>query len=268
MKCEDINDKLVDFLDNTLNDEDQKKVLRHVKNCQQCKEELATFSMIQSRMGKLPVPEPDEKMHRNFYAMLDSFKQDMAQNENSWYAMWIKKIKNWQLTGVPALAYSFLILMLGIGIGLWVIPESKYNQKLDTLSIEMQQMKQMMMFTLLEQPSATDRLKAVSISNELKQANEKVFNALLKTLNYDPNVNVRLVSAEALAQMADNPKVREGLIKSITLQDSPLVQVALADIMVDLQEKRSVVEFRKLLQDKQMDEVVKGKIKESIEVLI
>ena len=79
--------------------------------------------------------------------------------------------------------------------------------------------------------------------------------ALLSTLNNDPNVNVRLATLEALAPLADDPAVRLGLVHSLTRQDSPLVQSALADVMVQLQERRSVKPLRELLRQANLDEV-------------
>ena len=125
----------------------------------------------------------------------------------------------------------------------------------------------MMMLSLLENPAASERLRAVSYTEEINEVDDKVVDALLTTLNNDANVNVRLVTLEALAKLADNVKVREGLVQSITQQESPLVQSALADIMVKLQEKRSVKPLRQLLRDDNLNHLVKGKIEQSIREL-
>jgi hypothetical protein len=62
--------------------------------------------------------------------------------------------------------------------------------------------------------------------------------------------------------------VREAIIKSIANQKSPMVQLALAQLMVELQEKKSVSELRKLLQEESTPKEVKERIEESIQVLI
>jgi hypothetical protein len=90
----------------------------------------------------------------------------------------------------------------------------------------------------------------------------------MKTLNADPNINVRLAALEALESFAAEPHVREGLIRSIALQDSPLVQVALAELMLSLQEKSSVNELKKILQQNKTPKEVREKIKKTIDVLI
>lgn len=47
-----------------------------------------------------------------------------------------------------------------------------------------------------------------------------------------------------------------------------MVQIALADLMAELQEKEAVEPMKKLLQEESMDEAVRQKIERSIDVLI
>ena len=96
----------------------------------------------------------------------------------------------------------------------------------------------------------------------------RVVGALLKTLNTDPNVNVRLTTVEALSQFTGYPEVRTGLIKSIAKQESPLVQIALVDIMIELQEKGSVGALKDLLKKQGLNDAVKGKVQQGIQVLL
>jgi HEAT repeat protein len=121
---------------------------------------------------------------------------------------------------------------------------------------------------MLENPSASERIRAVGYTDEMSSASRKVIDALLTTLNQDANVNVRLITLDALARLSANPIVREGLVQSISRQDSPLVQSAIADLMVKLQEKRSVKPLQKLLRKKDLNEMVKTKIEQSIQKLI
>jgi hypothetical protein len=81
-------------------------------------------------------------------------------------------------------------------------------------------------------------------------------------------VNVRLSTLDALTQMAAHPEVRQGLIASIVQQDSPLLQSAIADVMLKLQEKKSVNSFKELLKQKGLNPGVKDKIKQTITQLI
>ena len=92
--------------------------------------------------------------------------------------------------------------------------------------------------------------------------------ALVQTLHTDENVNVRMVAVEALARYGDQPLARMGLIEAIGKQDSPLVQVALADAMLELQASEAVPAFRELLQKPELDTTVQELVNETIEKLI
>jgi HD superfamily phosphohydrolase YqeK len=55
---------------------------------------------------------------------------------------------------------------------------------------------------------------------------------------------------------------------SINLQESPLMQSAIADAMVKLREKSSVEFLQKLLNKKDLNQMVKHNIEKSIQKLI
>ena len=76
--------------------------------------------------------------------------------------------------------------------------------------------------------------------------------ALLESVRNDPNVNVRLVALEALARQIDSPRVRAGLIDSLPRQDSPMLQVALAEIL-NQQNGGATVAIRRLLERDDLD---------------
>ena len=125
----------------------------------------------------------------------------------------------------------------------------------------------MMSITMLNQPSPTERIKAVNVLQSINHGDGRVVNALLTTLNTDKNVNVRLFALDVLVQKADNPQVRQGLINSIGRQDSPLMQLALADAMITLREKEAISQFKLLLQKKELNYSVREKISKSLKIL-
>lgn len=169
------------------------------------------------------------------------------------------------------LAYSLGLVALGVAAGYWFQAKRSnltvYQTQIAALTIQVEEMRQGMLLSLIENPSATERLRGVGYSKDIEQVNAEVAEALLTTLNNDPNVNVRLVTLEALIQRAGDPSVREGLVQSLTRQESPLVQSALADAMVTLQEKRSLKPLRQLLRQKNLNGLVKTKIERSIRAL-
>jgi hypothetical protein len=215
-------------------------------------------------LAQLPVPQPSAKFDAVFQSMLQEAGQSYTHsNEKSSNARAIKMI--WRIAAV------FILVVAGFSAGYLLnrpAASYTYKQQIDSLSAQVHDMREMMMLSLLENPSASERIRAVGFTSEITNVNAKMIEALLTTLNNDPNVNVRLMTLEALTHYAENPAVREGLVQSIVQQESPLVQSALADAMLKMQEKKSIQPFKKLLGQKSINGQVRTKIEQTISRLI
>ena len=88
-------------------------------------------------------------------------------------------------------------------------------------------LRQMVSLSLLQQQSASERLKGVAWAAQLESGDGSVVTALLDALSNDPNVNVRLASVDALKRFATQDAVRRGAVTALERQTSPLVQIAL-----------------------------------------
>jgi hypothetical protein len=272
MNCENIKGQLTDWLNHNLTTSDRSEVEKHLIHCLHCQEEFAASRQVWEAMGQIKVPEPSREMRVQFHAMLDTFKASEKARRHSSLENLLGKIKGFVLPQW-SIQLAFSLLLVGLG---WVIGSktsrpkievNTYEQQIDMLAGQVQEMKSTMMLSLIENPSATERLRAVGYTSEITNADERVIEALFATLNNDPNVNVRLVTLEALTQFTKNPAVREGLVKSLAIQDSPMVQVALADVMVKMQEKGSVKALQSLLRKEDLNDLVKNKIEQSIKDL-
>jgi hypothetical protein len=269
--CEKATQLMILSLDGEIEAADQVALDMHMAGCAVCQQELVQMQQMHGQLASLPVPEPDTQLMRaHFDEMLNGYKQATVHSRNGWFTSLKEYLQSyWQPSYTLQLAMGLLLLIIGWGGGyLFHTHTGGETQQISQLASEVQQMRETMLLTMLQQPAATDRLKAVTYTDELEQVDEKVIHALLQTLNNDPNVNVRLVTVEALHKLANYPQVREGLIQSITQQDSPLVQIALADVMVALQEKNSVEAFKELLKKKDIDIAVKAKLEKSVHVLM
>jgi HEAT repeat protein len=271
MREERHQELILDYLEGNLNEAQQREFEALVQTGQIREEELQALHATFTNFSTLPEPEPGPGLEAKFRHMLAAKieQAELAKPQYTWTDLW-------QSIGAilsPArLAYTLVVFGFGF-FAAWLAfspNQQPQQQSPDTqqLAMELSQMKQLLFTTLIDQPTAVDRLKAVNISQEIPEADEKVINALFNSLNHDPNVNVRLAAIEALKQHVDRPEVREQLILSINRQESPMVQIALADLMQALQERNAVPQLRQLLQDENTNELVKDKIKESINVLI
>lgn len=224
-------------------------------------EDLESLHALDERIMNLSSPLPSMNLDATFHQMLSAEKQK-STTAFSW-----KKFFSWPELA-PKLAFASVTLILGLAAGYYVRPAGSSTSEIKVLTDQVSDLKEMMMLTLLEKESATERLKAVSLTEGMDQASQKVTTALIETLNNDENINVRLAALEALRPYTKDDKVRTALIKSIGQQKSPLVQVALAELMAELQVKSSVKEWKKLLDDQKTPPEIRKKIQETIQVLI
>ncbi|TGE20013.1 zf-HC2 domain-containing protein [Hymenobacter elongatus] len=276
MNCEQVQPLLPEYIHKHLAPADHARLEAHLAQCPVCQEELRATRQVWQALGAVPVPEPSEKLRPEFYAMLAAYKQEVHEAPGSGSSLagfWQQLRALLAPAQALRLAYGLGLLVVGLAAGYWlngpkVAAPADQQQQLAALTTQVEQMRQVMLLALIENPSATERLRAVSYTKELGEgANERVVEALLSTLNHDENVNVRLATLEALAQLADAPSVRMGLVQALPQQESPLVQAALADVMVLLQERRSVLPLRRLLRQPGLNQAVKSKIEESLKSL-
>jgi hypothetical protein len=221
--------------------------------------ELNDLTLLEDHILNLESPMPSVDLDDRFYRMLAEEKKSVKP------AFAWKHFFSWPELA-PKLALASVTLLIGF-MGGYVLQSPSQKTEVSALTQEVSDLKEMMMLSLLEKESATDRLKAVNLTQEMDGASNKVTHALLQTLNNDANVNVRLAALEALQPYVKDNHVREELIRSIGKQDSPLVQIALAELMAALQEKSSVKELQKVLENANTPKGVKNKIKATLDVL-
>jgi hypothetical protein len=224
-------------------------------------EQLTSLSQLHLKIDAIQFPQPSEDLDDRFYQMLALTKREERQSF-SW-----SNFFSWPDLA-PKLALASVTLIIGLVAGYLVRPAAPaQNDQISALVNQVSSLQEVMMLNMLEKESAAERLKAVSLTSEMKGASKQVTSALIKTLNNDENVNVRMAALEALIPYVGESEVREAIIRSIAVQDSPLVQVALAELMAKIQEKSSVEELQKIIQSDKTPTEVKNKIKESIKIL-
>ncbi|MBO6792497.1 MAG: HEAT repeat domain-containing protein [Balneolaceae bacterium] len=262
-----MNDKheqlIADYLQGTLTDKQTNELESLIESGAIDFIDFKAIEHLHDELEVLPVPAPSPEMRNRFYEMLADEQEKQKQTSGFDFKEFIQKMLH-QITG-PKLAYAFVLLIIGGFIGSTI---GNNNDQLEQLSGELESMRQMMMISMLEGPSASDRLRAVNISSQLAETDDRAIRALLFTLNNDPSENVRIQTIEALARWGNQDVVREGLIKSITRQESDLVIVALADVMVELGLQQAAGEFEKLKNERELTGSTQTKIDNTIAVLL
>jgi hypothetical protein len=254
-------DELVDKYNEGLADPAEIKALELlIEDGQVALTRLQSLEALNEQIVRAEVPAPSLQLNDKFYSMLAEEKRKSARKFSF-------QIPEWSYL-LPRLAVLATTLVIGFAAGYFLQRPAESGGEVAQLNRQVGELKEMMMLSLLEKESASERLRAVGLTNDMAKASDKVTRALLETLNHDPNENVRLAALEALTPYVRESSIRMELIRSIANQDSPVVQVSLAELMVAIQEKKSVNELQKLLDSDRTPADVKKKIKSSIDVLI
>lgn len=263
MDYKEFQNTIIDYLSDNISDEKKNEFEAFLEKNATYKEEFEVSKKLWE-IDTLEEASPSETMDMNFYSMLKAEEDKM----NS--VSFLEKAQQFLANRfVKQFAYTIAILLVGFFIGTSINTKPDVNEaKVEMAQKETENVRSQLVLTLLDQPSANKRLQAVSEVSKLNKVTKTIINALFSTLNNDENVNVRLSAIEALKKYTDIPEVREGLVKSIINQNSPLVQMELADLMVILQEKKAVKSFEKLIQEEDINSSAKEKLKESIQSII
>ena len=266
MRHQEFIDMQMDYLSGNLSEEERDRFEKYLQTHPEAVKEFNGLKQSWERLHVLQAPEPSKSMDQNFYAFLE---QEVSKQKEARPSFWEKLneylFERKMSVSMGQLVFAAIILLLGIMLGSNMQDGNLPPQLAQAEApAEVEELRTQLVMSLIEQPSASKRLQAVNEANKLSEITSRIIQALLKTLNHDPNANVRLAALESLIQYADLPEVRQGLATSIAHQDSPLVQIALADLMVRLQETGSIEAMKKLLKRPEIDKTVKQKIEESI----
>ena len=164
----------------------------------------------------------------------------------------------------PRLAAAMGLLALGVAIGYFLAPGNGAPE-VARMADEVRQVRRMMMFSMLNRESPSERVRAVRYLRNETASDPRVKNELLKVLNADPNVTVRLESLYALAPAATRqPELRRGLAYSLLRQESTLMQISLVDLLRELDDPAATEPFRKLLERRDLNLSVRDRVQSGL----
>ncbi|MBZ5607431.1 MAG: HEAT repeat domain-containing protein [Acidobacteriia bacterium] len=238
MNCEQARTQFVDYWRGTLEDAGG-EFRDHLAFCERCRAEAEDLKDMWSTLGTLPEQDPSLSLRGRFYDSLRNWRQREAERRQPF--AWMRH---------PAFqaAAAMAILVLGIGAGFLV--RGRDSSEISQLRGEVYNMRQLVALSLLQQQNASDRLRGVNYTYRVEPDDPQVLSALLTTINHDPSVNVRLAAVDALRKFTDGPVGRRALVQALGKQNSPLVQIAILDQIVELRE-RSAASAIQLLESGQ-----------------
>jgi hypothetical protein len=251
MKCEEIRKNIPELLTADLPDADAARLKDHLRSCSSCWQEWQELQETWTRLGILRDEQPSPDLRRNFYQALAAAQHDLAAG-SGWRQKLSRLLPAWPLpASALRLAAASLVVAAGFGIGFFAGAGGS-GGKIERLGREVDRLQQQMTIQLLDQPSAAARLQGISLTSRVQDPAPSLIAALLDTLDNDPSVNVRLSAVDALYLFSGREEVRKSLTASLARQTSPLVQIALIDLLVSFKEKQAAAALKRLLADKKI----------------
>tara|TARA_R110002073_G_scaffold216229_2_gene376488 strand:- start:52049 stop:52792 length:744 start_codon:yes stop_codon:yes gene_type:complete len=243
MKCENIQNNIVDFLDENLSKEDVNSIQNHLESCDECSKELEDMKKLFFDLSEDEMEQPSARLQINFEEMLDAEKKEQEAP-----VIQLQERTNWK--SYLRIAASILIVVSAFLIGKYadISSNTQVNQIL----------------AQIESQSASQRIAAVDLSENFEGDNTKIIQALINRLLYDDKPSVRLAAVEALTKFASLEMVKEALIKSLETDKDPAIQIELIQVLVKIQEKRALIPMKNLLQNDEVPEYVKKEIQINI----
>ncbi|HEX5758788.1 MAG TPA: hypothetical protein VF121_06300 [Thermoanaerobaculia bacterium] len=219
-------------------------------------------------LARLPEEAPGPGLRRRFYRMLEEETAAAAAERSPARAgRWRDRLLPWLDFPRPAfggLAWALPALAIGVLVGALLPGRAAAPQRdVAALRQEVTSLSRLVALSLLEQDSASERLKGVSYGREAGLSDPRVLDALLAAVAHDENDNVRLAAIDALADVAGRPGVQRELIDGFPRQQSPLVQIALVDLLAEARGARP--RLRKLADDPAVDPTVRDYLRRRLE---
>lgn len=268
MKCEEVEIRMTDYLDNILDEEIRREIEKHLETCEICLDEFKEAQKVLKLISKDEMEMPDDSLRINFYHMLH---KEIKKTEAETRSVFRKPSVPWYNIGGYRIAAGIALLICGTFIGLLIrtgFNNSYASNELKQLNSEVSDLKKSAMFTMLKDESSSDRIQAVNYASDLGKADKNVIEVLVKTLNNDKNVNVRLAAAYALSKFAYERSVSDSLVKSLTQQTDPILQVALINILAERKEKSALKPIQEIIANKSTLKEVRDVAENSLHVLI
>jgi hypothetical protein len=245
MNCEAATELLSQRFIGSLKPDDERGLEIHLAQCPACRDEANAGASLWADLGKLDDEIPQQRMRARFHAALAAYEQ---RPQATGLERFFERI--WPQRPVLQGALAAALLVLGVAIGQW--SPSSTEREIASLREEVRTVG----LVLLGHQSASERLRGVDWARRTNSDAGAVA-ALLETVRYDPNLNVRLAAVDALSDWLDRPQVGAGLTNAFETQESPLMQVTLAGVLLEGHVDGSTDAARRMLVRDDLDPSVR-----------
>jgi HEAT repeat protein len=246
MDSEKFEMQLIDFIDGKLTEAERHEVEQELMRNDKAYKLYEQLKQVIKAMDHAKKLEPPPHMKEQFDRLLAAEVADTKKAKVIFFQPAFYRV-----------AAAIALLIIGGGVGFWISKQHDQQEEIARLKQEMEATKSMMMAMIENQQSASQRMQGVNVALSIEKADDEVVTALIKTLNNDPNTNVRMAALDALSKFHREPHVRKVLINALSNQKDPVVQIALIQLMVRMKEKGVLNDLKRMVEDDETMEAVK-----------
>ncbi len=255
------DNKIIAYLEGTLSIEEKKDFEDRLKDAPELQKELDEYRNLFSAFSKEKLAQPSKRLAINFEKLLEEEKGHQVK------VVALQSHKSNRFSG-------FLKIAAGIALLIGVFLTGRYSgqKEMNTTLVQTQQevleYKEATLISLLGNESASKRIQGVQLVKEFDRPDEDIVSALGEKMLGDENTNVRLSAMEALSKFSYSEQVKAIFIQALETEENPSIQVALIEILGQLQEKKAIGPLKKLLEKEETQPFIKKEINNALPKII
>lgn len=249
-----VENLIIDYLDGRLSEFEEKAFEKHIDDCLFCQKELQDYKKLLNAFQSEEKAKPSSRVQLNFHKMLEEQTSQKAKV----FSINSKKSKKffYNLTRVAA----SVTLLVGV---FYAGRYSKNKTNIDNVANTSENIfkyEELAITALIENSSASKRIKGLQLFKEYKNPDENVIKAIGNKMLYDDNPNVRLSALEALSQFYSEEQVKSFLLEGLKIEKNPNNQIAIIEILVKEKEQRAVKPLKNILANDETETFIKNEI--------
>jgi hypothetical protein len=202
----------------------------------------------------LPQEAPSQQLRRRFYDELERADGRMHRRRR-----WLS------LLSAPALAAAVGCVFVGLVVGLLLrSPQAQDHAELAQLQEQVTMLNRNLVLDRLDNDSASKRLLGVIEASDLAAHDPEVMRALLERAVDDRVHAVRTAAIDAIGPRVGTPAVGDELMASLQSAQSPLVRLALADLVIRYGNPNQLEQLLKLSEQGRLHPDVAQHVRSSV----
>lgn len=180
-------------------------------------------------LAELPHPEPSPHLRRAFYARMEQYRE-LPWGRRLRDLLGLRESRGW----MTATACLMVGLFIGQTTDQWLggVAAKDKDVRLASLEQDVAILTRSLILDRLSAPEPGKRLRGVLDASQIAGQDAEIAQALLHRATEDRIPSVRSAAIEALGQQVNTPAIGGRVMDSIVTAESPLVQLALIDLVL------------------------------------